>query len=1063
MDRITIKFIEGSEIYLNQGSFNSRIGLDLSDINLILDQYGAKSLCRLFNQERRLLDRLKMSGEAKSGKELANLNLYYTVVLDSFDQSVELVNALLKSPYVETAYPKYRICLPFDIEPETPLYTDDQIYLYDAPEGLDAPAAWEIEGGMGEGVKIIDIEFGWTFEHEDFKEPFYERNQRIHHVDHGDAVIGILIGQHNDYGIDGFCPNVEIGGISMATANVVAEIAPFIIEASEQLDEGDIIVLEIQSHALEPMEVVQDIFDVIETAAANGIIVVEAGCNGNHNLDSDRFEGRFNPENRHSGAILVGAGNPPIGEWGPDRSRASFSNYGVRVDLQGWGWGIVTAGYGDLFFPNRDQRQWYCSNFGGTSGATPMIAGAAACIQGIYKERYQNEDVLSAVEIRDMLFETGSPQQDGPHGMGNIGPRPNLRAAIEFIPNVPGTLNGVVLDAESDSGIEGASVITDYGEETLTDENGEWVIENAMSDREFSITARKTGYNDSTFTELVLEVEGVLEVNFGLLHPDFALSDTVFTFNLDEGINEEEELTIENSGNGLLEWSVEKRLRNVDEIQPWELLGSHNIGLQVGDNRIEGVVFADQHFYVSGANNRNPIIYKMNREGAVVDSFSQVGENSRGLRDLAYDGVNLWGVETDMIYGFSPEGEFINSIQVPEGPLTGITWDPENELYWVTGLGSGIFGIDVDGNVIVEFENSNILIYGFAYRRDDPDDSPLYFLSRAPNNNNQIVGKMNPETGDTLLITQLEPEQGGAPGGAFISSIFNPLSHVFFNITNCAPNEGGDRIDIWHIEYKTAWMTLFPEEGEINPGSSEQLELIISTNDLIPQLYEGEFIFSHNALSNSNNLSITLEVSGSVPPNDFSLISPENEEILHSSEISFAWENSVDRNEDGEVEYVLWIKSANDSTYILTPASQIDLLLDTLDFNVEVEQDFQWWVIATSEGDSVRSREMFSFFYRPNSVSPDENEIPITFGFQSIYPNPFNANTLISFSLEKPGIFTLKLFDVNGREVKTFSRYAKKSGYYKYELHESNLNSGVYFVTLTSNNKSSVLKVALLK
>ena len=52
---------------------------------------------------------------------------------------------------------------------------------------------------------------------------------------------------------------------------------------------------------------------------------------------------------------------------------ALFSNYGSRVDLSGWGFDVVTTGYGDLQSGHRDE--WYTEIFGGTSGATPIVAG----------------------------------------------------------------------------------------------------------------------------------------------------------------------------------------------------------------------------------------------------------------------------------------------------------------------------------------------------------------------------------------------------------------------------------------------------------------------------------------------------------------------------------------------------------------------------------------------------------------------------------------------------------------------------------------------------------------
>ena len=75
----------------------------------------------------------------------------------------------------------------------------------------------------------------------------------------------------------------------------------------------------------------------------------------------------FNVAN-HSGAIIVGAGAAPTAYGGSDvdRSRLDFSNYGSRVDLQGWGEAVVTTGYGDLYNEHPDSNWDYTNSFSGT-------------------------------------------------------------------------------------------------------------------------------------------------------------------------------------------------------------------------------------------------------------------------------------------------------------------------------------------------------------------------------------------------------------------------------------------------------------------------------------------------------------------------------------------------------------------------------------------------------------------------------------------------------------------------------------------------------------------------
>ena len=68
-------------------------------------------------------------------------------------------------------------------------------------------------------------------------------------------------------------------------------------------------------------------------------------------------------------------------DWGPDRSRLDFSNYGARVDVQGWGREVTTTGYGDLQ-GGLNEDLWYTDHFSGTSSASPVVVGALAANAG---------------------------------------------------------------------------------------------------------------------------------------------------------------------------------------------------------------------------------------------------------------------------------------------------------------------------------------------------------------------------------------------------------------------------------------------------------------------------------------------------------------------------------------------------------------------------------------------------------------------------------------------------------------------------------------------------------
>ncbi|MBP3954085.1 S8 family serine peptidase [Gemmata sp. G18] len=344
----------------------------------------------------------------------------------------------------------------------TPNFTARQLYLNAAPTGVDARYAWTLSGGRGAGVNIIDCEWGWRFNHEDLRvnQGGVVIGTGISDDDHGTAVLGEISGDRNGFGIEGICPDARVMAASFATLPT----ARVIRMAADRLRPGDIMLLEIHRRGPGGSGVGQDGFIAIEWwpddlaairyAVARGVIVVEAAGNGARNLDAAIYNtpgagfpaawrNPFNPNNPTSGAVLVGAGAPPPGthgrDHGPDRSRLDFSNYGARVDVQGWGREVTSTGYGNLQ-GGSDRDRWYTDTFSGTSSASPIVVGVLGCAQGVLRAR--NRPLLTPAVARTLLRATGSPQQDAPGRprTQRIGTRPNLRHIIaRLVPSAPPT------------------------------------------------------------------------------------------------------------------------------------------------------------------------------------------------------------------------------------------------------------------------------------------------------------------------------------------------------------------------------------------------------------------------------------------------------------------------------------------------------------------------------------------------------------------------------------------------------------------------------------------------
>lgn len=385
------------------------------------------------------------------------------------DRLDDLAEELLRSPVVDAAYvkpPADLAAMPDvmerlndmapsgqDAPPATPDFTARQGYLDAAPGGIDARWAWTRPGGRGNGVRVVDCEWGWRFTHEDLTQNqggviagTADPTPNSRATNHGTAVLGEISGDVNATGITGIAPDAVISASAFSVASATA-----IRSAADRLGNGDIILLEIHrggpnypggdtQFGFIAIEWWPDDYLAIRYAVAKGIIVVEAAGNGSQNLDDAVYDtprpgfpawwrNPFRRAQLDSGAVVIGAGAPPSGNHGPDRSRLDFSNFGACVDAQGWGREVVSTGYGDLQ-GGSNVDLWYTQSFSGTSSASPIVVGALACAQGVL--RANGRPPLSPARARELLRATGSAQQNAPNrpATQRIGNRPDLRTLI---------------------------------------------------------------------------------------------------------------------------------------------------------------------------------------------------------------------------------------------------------------------------------------------------------------------------------------------------------------------------------------------------------------------------------------------------------------------------------------------------------------------------------------------------------------------------------------------------------------------------------------------------------
>lgn len=93
----------------------------------------------------------------------------------------------------------------------------------------------------------------------------------------------------------------------------------------------------------------------------------------------------------------------------------------------------------------------------------------------------------------------------------------------------------------------------------------------------------------------------------------------------------------------------------------------------------------------------------------------------------------------------------------------------------------------------------------------------------------------------------------------------------------------------------------------------------------------------------------------------------------------------------------------------------------------------------------------------------DDKLTPNGYILEQNYPNPFNPSTNIRFRITTEEFVNLKVFNILGVEIATLVDEVLPAGSYNIKFNAEQINSGVYFYTLNTDNFKSTRKMILTK
>jgi serine protease len=433
--RIAVKLRTDHPV-LNQKAAQEHLVAVLEQAGL-MNEFGALEVLPLFESfsPASLTELVDQAQKSDPSYEPVDLLAWFQVVSRPDVNVDALAKRLWSLPEIETG--DIMRPTPPPVNPADDPRSPNQGYLDPAPVGVDARFAWGVPvvGSDGAGVGFVDLEQGWNLHHEDLAAAGITLISGVNHDFrvHGTCVLGQVLMVDDNRGGVGIAPSCN--GRVISQWRPTFNTADAIVDAARHMAPGDVLLLEAQEQPHDPgpyfpVEIADSNYDAIRAATALGIVVVEAAGNGNRNLDTysnasgKKIFDRSSPHFRDSRAIMVGAAFPTTrSRWSPRDSGPDYgSNYGSRIDCYAWGDLINTtttnnAGTNNIFYTKR---------FGGTSGASAIVAGAAVIVQALAQTSLGRR--FDPITLRGLLVANGTrsarPAKD------RIGVMPNLRALI---------------------------------------------------------------------------------------------------------------------------------------------------------------------------------------------------------------------------------------------------------------------------------------------------------------------------------------------------------------------------------------------------------------------------------------------------------------------------------------------------------------------------------------------------------------------------------------------------------------------------------------------------------
>lgn len=434
------------------------------------------------------------------------------------------------------------------------------------------------------------------------------------------------------------------------------------------------------------------------------------------------------------------------------------------------------------------------------------------------------------------------------------------------------------------------------------------------------------------------------------------------------------------------------------------------------------------------------------------------------------DGINTvtlnWGTST---------GNLPNSINMSSTGKTVYTTDSDipahadgTTIYYEVSV------VDVNDNTTVSAEQSYYVSDSVGPNAGDLVISEVCGDAAQPGGDNGFVEIFNNSSNIINLSNVQVRYYNSNPGSPSytlnLSGVINPYSYIVVTQDNTAFNtEYGFDADFYHGSF---YFNGGDDGVDIYDSSSKAL-ILDSFNDngtgASPWTWDDNYDYERTSLSSGGNETswtqlATTGTPGAENDNSLPVVLSEFTAVFAGNTPTIYWTTQSETNNSGWNLYRNQVEDFANATCINveliegagTTSEPTNYSYSDL-YPITAGETYWYWLESVENNGTTETYGPITLDIPAGSDTP---ELPQLTSLKGNYPNPFNPQTTIEFTVKEGNTGTLTIYNAKGQVLQSVNVDASMQ---EYTWDAANYGSGVYFYKLETENYSQIKKMIMLK